>query len=434
MEIGEHQERRATRASLSGVYNATTDLPSDSPSEPRRSAEDSDDKLRADRGDDDSKARGNRWNRRNRSLTSARESPQQAPKVPWNRLLTSARESPQQAPKVRWKRLLTSPRESQEPSNKDASLLLYRGDAPGPTPNEPPRPYKQKASSSGYHDTAVATLDAAHRPAEVAGRGGEIIPSFSDEANGIPHDWEIRGEPCSRKNMKSYSFPELSRSSMSVDNFITFLKLRKCGNIPVYDKLYDPSNEEGGWHKFKLKDSHSIPSNYKTGWHGTKVQALYSILCDGRLRESAEEDAGRTKGKTRGVYLHDSSCREKAEGYASYAIVIPGVSWRVMFEVSFDPNGRNRLSHERAKQIALPSESVHLVALWLLIKNAREMRGHDWCVGNWVPNEEMRPAHLHTHETRLELQDRTDRAVVAISAAAAVAPSRIPSIPITPET
>ena len=113
---------------------------------------------------------------------------------------------------------------------------------------------------------------------------------------------------------------------------------------PVASKLMAPSPQPGGWFRFQLNPSgvrrhgdDGPDADRQRAWHGTKVQALYAILWDGYLRESAsEEDGERFLVGARGVYLHSDEFRHKAEWYAPYLAVLPHVFWKVLIEASVD--------------------------------------------------------------------------------------------------
>ena len=60
-------------------------------------------------------------------------------------------------------------------------------------------------------------------------------------------------------------------------------------------------------------------------WHGTKFEALYSIMCFGRLFESKQLDEGRRHVEgAPGVYLHKEETTKQAEYCARFVQLANG--------------------------------------------------------------------------------------------------------------
>ena len=158
---------------------------------------------------------------------------------------------------------------------------------------------------------------------------------------------------------------------------IGFLDLRLgFTRRPISQLLGIPAAKEGGWFRCEwlpfqetpLAENSLVsgggPADWHRAWHGCKIEALYSVMCEGRLRASCNTNLGhRFFEGAPGVYLHKDENREKAWG--SYSSFIPlfgdGVFWCSMWEVRADRT--DKCSHKGTDQWINPERSTRLSAL-----------------------------------------------------------------------
>ena len=89
--------------------------------------------------------------------------------------------------------------------------------------------------------------------------------------------------------------------------------------------------------------------------------------------------------------MHNDLNKRKAEFYAPFQEVMPGVFWKVLLEVTVD-RSKKRVPGRWTDQWIQPAGSVVLEAVWLRIKSAGEMDPEDWyCVDKWNPEDERNP-------------------------------------------
>ena len=95
--------------------------------------------------------------------------------------------------------------------------------------------------------------------------------------------------------MYGRAFPRLAiQEDVTPGKLLAFLALRPdAQGLPVLQKLGAPVGHADELHRMQIlamseEETHQlVREGWTRAWHGCKLEALYSILCNGRLRESS---------------------------------------------------------------------------------------------------------------------------------------------------
>ena len=224
-------------------------------------------------------------------------------------------------------------------------------------------------------------------------RRGGAPDKPSRSAAGIPCDWKSRHHW--RKTTRQ-KYP--TSSPVNINDVIEFLQLRigPGGSRPVRELLGPPIRFWDGWFCFPLRAFRDDPDEerWQRAWHGTKFEALFAILHQGALRESADESRGERYIQNQpGVYVHGDATWVKVEWYAKWSNLCgDGVFWRVKWELRVDMHKRVPLS--KSDQWVFPSHAVVLASLWVCGRRAEDMVCGDNFSSSWDPSIESAPTQV----------------------------------------
>ena len=235
-------------------------------------------------------------------------------------------------------------------------------------------------------------------------------PAFSETARGSPLYWNATRTATTAalswgrktKNRMAYQH-DVHGAVSDVNTVLKFLEKRRGAlGTPVRQALGTPVRQEGGWFSipflsykgfetFEGDDEHQM---YPTrAWHGCKFEALYSILYDGKLRESCDAARGEQFfPDAPGVYVHKDETRHKAENYIRFVpLCADGVFWAAKWEVRLGSAHQFKVPKKDTDQWIWKEAGVQLFALWICGKTFADLEPRDAVSTAWDPELEANP-------------------------------------------